>query len=191
MLLTEKEARAICEKLLSYVKADDASVGVTSENYGHLRFAANAFTTSGARENVSVGVTVGLIKSAAPLRQTRSTTSHLKRPSRWPNNSRASLPSIANTCRPLANKRTSPSMDTPKPLQTSPSRLAPRPLTTSSQPAKKRKWLARAFIRRAAPPVPRRRRTATSLRAIESGESIGHSPHARWHQLGLLSAQPL
>ena len=58
MLLSEKEARAICEKLLSYVKADDAIVGVTSENYGHLRFASNAFTTSGARENVTVGVTV-------------------------------------------------------------------------------------------------------------------------------------
>lgn len=58
MLLTEKEARTICEKLLSYVKADDASVGVNSENYGHLRFAQNAFTTSGARENVSVGITV-------------------------------------------------------------------------------------------------------------------------------------
>src|SRR5262245_20216462 len=58
MLLTEKEARAISEKLMSYVKADDAAVGVSSENYGHLRFAANAFTTSGARENVSVGVTV-------------------------------------------------------------------------------------------------------------------------------------
>lgn len=50
MLLTEQEARAICEKLLSYVKADDASVGINSENYGHLRFASNAFTTSGARE---------------------------------------------------------------------------------------------------------------------------------------------
>ena len=58
MLLTEKDARTICEKLLSYVKADDAMVGVNSENYGHLRFAQNAFTTSGARENVSVGVTV-------------------------------------------------------------------------------------------------------------------------------------
>ncbi len=59
MLLTEKEARAICEKLLGYLKdANDASVGVTSENYSHLRFASNAFTTSGARENVSVGVTV-------------------------------------------------------------------------------------------------------------------------------------
>ena len=58
MLLTEKDARAICEKLMSYVKADDAIVSVNSENYGHLRFAANAFTTSGARENVSVGITV-------------------------------------------------------------------------------------------------------------------------------------
>src|SRR5688572_12855026 len=62
MLLTEKDARAICDKLLSYVKADDASVGVTSEDYGHLRFAANAYTTSGARENVSVGVTVWIDK---------------------------------------------------------------------------------------------------------------------------------
>ena len=58
MLLTEKDARTICEKLLSYVIADDAVVGVNSENYGHMRFASNAFTTSGARENVSVGVTV-------------------------------------------------------------------------------------------------------------------------------------
>ena len=62
MLLTEKEARTICEKLLSYVKADDAIVGVNSENYGPLRFASNAFTTSGARENVSVGVTVWIDK---------------------------------------------------------------------------------------------------------------------------------
>src|SRR4029078_7753445 len=62
MLLTENEARAICEKLLSYVKADDATVGVGSENYGHLRFASNAFTTSGARENVNVGVTVWIDK---------------------------------------------------------------------------------------------------------------------------------
>ena len=62
MLLTEKEARTICEKVLSYVKADDASVSVNSEDYGHLRFASNAFTTSGARENVTVGVTVWIDK---------------------------------------------------------------------------------------------------------------------------------
>lgn len=62
MLLTEQEARTICEKMLSYVKADDATVSVNSENYGHLRFASNSFTTSGARENVTVGVTVWIDK---------------------------------------------------------------------------------------------------------------------------------
>jgi predicted Zn-dependent protease len=62
MLLTEKEAREITEKLLSYVKADDAAVNVGSENYSHLRFAANSFTTSGARENTSINVTVWINK---------------------------------------------------------------------------------------------------------------------------------
>src|SRR5687767_497058 len=62
MLFTEKDARAICDKLLSYVKANDATVAVTSENYSHLRFASNAFTTSGARENVNVFVTVWIDK---------------------------------------------------------------------------------------------------------------------------------
>jgi predicted Zn-dependent protease len=62
MLLTEKDARALCEKLLSYVKADDANVTVSSENFGHLRFAGNAFTTSGARENITAGVTVWIDK---------------------------------------------------------------------------------------------------------------------------------
>jgi predicted Zn-dependent protease len=62
MLLTEKEARQITEKLLSYVKADDATVSVGSENYSHLRFAANSFTTSGARENTTIGVTVWIDK---------------------------------------------------------------------------------------------------------------------------------
>jgi predicted Zn-dependent protease len=62
MLLSEKDARAICDKLLSYVKADDATVSVNSENYGHLRFASNSFTTSGARENITVGVTVWIDK---------------------------------------------------------------------------------------------------------------------------------
>ncbi len=62
MLLTEKDARTLCEKLLSYVKADDANVSVSSDNYGHLRFAGNAFTTSGARENVTANVTVWIDK---------------------------------------------------------------------------------------------------------------------------------
>jgi len=62
MLLSEAEARALTQKVLGYVKADDATVSVGSENYSHLRFAANAFTTSGARENTTVGVTVWIDK---------------------------------------------------------------------------------------------------------------------------------
>jgi predicted Zn-dependent protease len=58
MPLFEKEARAICDKLLSYIKADDAEVSVSSEDYSYLRFAANSITTSGRREDLSVGVTV-------------------------------------------------------------------------------------------------------------------------------------
>jgi len=58
MLLTEKEARAITEKMLGYTKADDASASVTSETYSHLRFAANSFLTSGRRENMNANIVV-------------------------------------------------------------------------------------------------------------------------------------
>ena len=62
MLLTEPQARAITDKLLSHIKADDAVVSVTSENYSHQRFAANNFTTSGARENTTINVVVWIDK---------------------------------------------------------------------------------------------------------------------------------
>src|SRR6266581_1332300 len=57
-MLTEKESRAICDKLLGYAKADDAEVSITSEDFSHLRFAANGFTTSGRRANAIGSVTV-------------------------------------------------------------------------------------------------------------------------------------
>jgi len=62
MLLSEKEARSICDKLLSYVKADDAAVSVNSEAYSNQRFAANAFTSNGRTENTAAGVTVWINK---------------------------------------------------------------------------------------------------------------------------------
>jgi len=58
MLLTENEAREVCDKLLKRVQADDAVVGVSSNTLSHLRFAANRFTTSGRQEQVTVSVTV-------------------------------------------------------------------------------------------------------------------------------------
>jgi predicted Zn-dependent protease len=57
-MLTEKQAREICEAMLGFVTAEDAVVGVSAEDYSHLRFAANHLTTSGRRENTSVSATV-------------------------------------------------------------------------------------------------------------------------------------
>jgi predicted Zn-dependent protease len=62
MLLTEAEAKAICEKLLGYVKADDAEVSVGSTVYSQQRFAANTFTTCGRSEDRGIGVTVWVAK---------------------------------------------------------------------------------------------------------------------------------
>ena len=62
MLLTEKEAKAICDKLLSACTADDAEVSVGSDDYSHLRFAANGFTTCGRREDASASITVWIGK---------------------------------------------------------------------------------------------------------------------------------
>ncbi|HEY9404037.1 MAG TPA: TldD/PmbA family protein [Pyrinomonadaceae bacterium] len=58
MLLTEKEARAIADRMLSFVKADDATLNINSERVAHLRFAVNNFLTSGVRDNRSASVTV-------------------------------------------------------------------------------------------------------------------------------------
>ncbi len=57
MLPSEQEARALCQKLLGYVKADDAAVSVTSEDYSQVRIAENTFATSGRREDVQASVT--------------------------------------------------------------------------------------------------------------------------------------
>lgn len=61
-VLTEGASRAITDKLLSYVKADDALVFLESEDYSHLRFAANTFLTSGRREGALARVTVWINK---------------------------------------------------------------------------------------------------------------------------------
>jgi predicted Zn-dependent protease len=56
--LSEKEARAICEKLLRATRADDALVNVSREEASYLRFAANTITECASREDRSVLVTV-------------------------------------------------------------------------------------------------------------------------------------
>lgn len=58
MLLSESEAKVVCQKMLSHVQADDAQVALRGEKLSHLRFAVNEFSTSGYREDVSVEVAV-------------------------------------------------------------------------------------------------------------------------------------
>jgi predicted Zn-dependent protease len=58
MLLNEKEARVITDKILSLVKAEDASVAVSSDKLSHLRFARNGFLTSGQRMGRGANITV-------------------------------------------------------------------------------------------------------------------------------------
>jgi predicted Zn-dependent protease len=58
MLLTEKEAKALTDKILSYVTAGDATANVGSDKLSHLRFANNNFLTSGSRIGRSANVTV-------------------------------------------------------------------------------------------------------------------------------------
>ena len=62
MLLTEDVSRAVTGKLLGYATADDAVVFLESEEYSHLRFAANTFLTSGKRERTTARVTVWIDK---------------------------------------------------------------------------------------------------------------------------------
>src|SRR5438034_9636030 len=61
-MLTEAASRAIAQKLLGYVTADDAVGTVESDDDSHLRFAANTFLTSGRREGVTARVTVWIGK---------------------------------------------------------------------------------------------------------------------------------
>jgi predicted Zn-dependent protease len=62
MLLTEDESRRITDKILSFIDADDALVTLASDRYSHLRFAANAFLTSGVTDNASATIRVWIGK---------------------------------------------------------------------------------------------------------------------------------
>jgi len=58
MALDEQEVKTLTQKIISMVKADDATVTVGSNKQSHLRFAGNNVLTSGATEGRSANVTV-------------------------------------------------------------------------------------------------------------------------------------
>jgi predicted Zn-dependent protease len=55
--MTREEARALADRVLSFSKADETRVNITSERSGNTRFADASITTSGGLTNVSVTVT--------------------------------------------------------------------------------------------------------------------------------------
>jgi len=61
-MLSEREAKKICETLLKLTKADDAVVSVRETVESNQRFAANAFTTNGSSRERGFSVTVWIDK---------------------------------------------------------------------------------------------------------------------------------
>jgi predicted Zn-dependent protease len=77
-MLTEADARVLADKLLGFVTADDAVVFLQSEDYSHLRFAANTFLTSGRRERTTARVTVWVDKHRGAAATTDLSVAALK-----------------------------------------------------------------------------------------------------------------
>src|SRR5262245_40942881 len=61
-MLSEREAKKICDTLLKLTKADDAVVNVRESIEGNQRFAANAFTTNGSSTERTFSITVWIDK---------------------------------------------------------------------------------------------------------------------------------
>lgn len=64
-LLSEKEAKAILEKVLSYSKADECEADLNGDNRGNIRYALNTVTTSGAQNDLSLSVQSSFGKRSA------------------------------------------------------------------------------------------------------------------------------
>jgi predicted Zn-dependent protease len=78
-MLTEREAKRICDTLLKFTKADDAIVSAGESIESNQRFAANAFTTNGSSRERSFSVTVWINKRRGSARGTEMDEASLRR----------------------------------------------------------------------------------------------------------------
>ena len=78
-MLTEREARKICDTLLRLTKADDAVVNVRESIECNQRFAANAFTTNGSSRGRGFSVTVWMDKRQGSASGTEFDDASLRR----------------------------------------------------------------------------------------------------------------
>ncbi|GAB3759870.1 TldD/PmbA family protein [Spirosoma pomorum] len=63
-ILSKEEAKKIIDKVLSYSKADEMSVGLSGNRTGNIRYARNSVSTSGETNNLSLAVTAVFGKKA-------------------------------------------------------------------------------------------------------------------------------
>jgi predicted Zn-dependent protease len=56
-ILTQEEAKAIIDKVLSYAKADETEVSIRGGRTGNIRYARNTVNTSGESDEISLSIT--------------------------------------------------------------------------------------------------------------------------------------
>lgn len=56
VILNEAEAKALCQKILSYSRADECEINISGEYRGNIRYARNEVSTSGALTNKNIVV---------------------------------------------------------------------------------------------------------------------------------------
>ena len=78
-MLSEEEAKKICDTLLKLTKADDAIVSVSENIGGNQRFAANAFTTNGSSRERGFSITVWIDKRQGSASGTEFDEASLRR----------------------------------------------------------------------------------------------------------------
>ncbi len=78
-MLSEREARKICDTLLKLTKADDAVAGVSESIESNQRFAANAFATNGSSRERAFSVTVWMDKRQGSASGTEFDEASLRR----------------------------------------------------------------------------------------------------------------
>jgi predicted Zn-dependent protease len=78
MLLTDKEAKELIKKALSFSKADSAVVTIKGGNSSNIRFAANSVTTSGSGDNITLDIVSNLGRKSGSASITTLDDSHIE-----------------------------------------------------------------------------------------------------------------
>jgi predicted Zn-dependent protease len=60
--LNQEEAKRICDRVLSFSKADECSVSINGSREGNIRFARNSVSTAGLNEDMQMVVRVAFGK---------------------------------------------------------------------------------------------------------------------------------